>query len=260
MIVREKYTASVIGAGNLAYSLVPALQNTDVIVKSIVSRDGDNANSLGSKYGVESNILRDNLELKSQLIFLTVSDDYIEEVANRLTIAPTQVLIHTSGSTELIALKKFGEHYGVLYPLQSFTKDRLVDFSRIPVCVEASDVETLNILQDIAGMLSSRVMILSSKQRKQLHLAGVFVSNFTNHMYNIGQWLLEKEKLDFSLFYPLIDETSEKVKRMKPKEAQTGPAVRGNVKIMEEHKKMLKQEHELYELYKVISKSIKDFR
>lgn len=260
MIVREKYTASVVGAGNVAFSLIPALQKKDIIVENVVSRDEIKAKKFASRYETGFKVLDKDLSLSSQLIFLTVSDDHIEEVAVQLNVVDSQMLLHTSGSTDLKVLKQHALHSGVLYPLQSFTSQRLIDISRVPLCVEASDLKTLNILQDVAALLSSRFMIMSSKQRKQLHLAAVFVSNFTNHMYDIAHWLLEKEKIDFSLMYPLIEETTAKIKRIKPGEAQTGPALRDNKKIMEVHKKMLKSDHELSELYEAISKSIKDFR
>jgi len=260
VIVREKYTAAVVGAGNVAFSLIPALQKKDIIVENVVSRDEIKAKKMASRYETGFKILDNGLKLDSQMIFLTVSDDYIEDVAAKLNVADSQILIHTSGSTDLTILKQHAKHSGVLYPLQTFTNQRLIDISRVPTCVEASDLQTLNILQDVAALLSSKFMIMSSKQRKQLHLAAVFVSNFTNHMYDIAHWLLEKEKIDFSLMYPIIEETTEKIKHMNPGEAQTGPALRGNKKIMEVHKNMLKSDHELFDLYEALSKSIRDFR
>ncbi len=260
MIVREKYTASIVGAGNVAYSMIPALQNKDIIVEYVVSRDEIKAKKMASRYETGFKILNDGLKLDSQMIFLTVSDDHIEAAATKLNVEDSQILIHTSGSMDVTVLKQHAKHSGVLYPLQTFTIERLIDISRVPLCVEASDLQTLNILQDVAALLSSKSMIMSSKQRKQLHLAAVFVSNFTNHMYDIAHWLLEKEKIDFSLMYPMIEETTEKIKRMKPGEAQTGPAVRDNQKIMGVHKNMLKSDHDLFDLYEAISKSIRDFR
>lgn len=260
MIIRERYTATVIGAGNLAYSLIPALQKNDVVVKNVVTRDAVKGEMFNSQYNVPVKMLEKSLATDTHLVFLTISDDHIVETLNNLIINDSQVVIHTSGSSPITILKNHAKHYGVFYPLQTFTMGQLIEFARIPVCVEGSDVETLNILQDVAGMITSKVKILSAKQRKQLHLAAVFVSNFTNHMYDIGEWLMEKEKLDFSLLYPLIEETTDKIKRMKPHEAQTGPAKRGNKQTLDEHRKILKSESELALLYEIISNSISEFK
>lgn len=259
MIINEEYTASVVGAGNVAYSLIPALQKNGIIVKSIISRDWDKAQHYGSLFNISANQLEEGLKLESHLIFLTVSDDFIVDTAKQLKIDNNQIILHTSGNVQVGELKDISKYHGVFYPLQSFSGNRMIDFSRVPLCLEASDVLVLNLLQDIAERLSSKVMILSGKQRRQLHLAAVFVSNFTNHMFDIGNYLLEKEKLDFSLFYPLIEEITAKIREMTPKEAQTGPAYRKNKKILAEHKKMLATEQELTDLYDRISKSIIDF-
>lgn len=259
MIIREKYTSSVIGAGNLAYSLIPNLQKNNIIVKNIISRDLKKANEFADKFNINANLLESGMKLDAHIVFLAVSDDSIQKAAAFLNLDDSQILLHTSGSTQISVLKNHAQHFGVMYPLQTFTKGHILDFSCIPLFVEASDAEALNIVKDISGLLSSNVSILSGKQRKQLHMTAVFVSNFTNHMYNIGAYLMDKERLDFSLLYPLIEETTQKIKHMSPKEAQTGPAVRRNQTIIEEHKKMLRTDYGLADLYEAISNSIHDF-
>src|SRR5690606_18219747 len=94
-------------------------------------------------------------------------------------------------------------------------------------------------LEELAGSLSKRVFQCDSKQRLSLHTAAVFACNFTNHFYAIAADILNKHGLDFDLIRPLILETAQKVMENQPKEVQTGPAVRNDIRTMEKHLALL---------------------
>ena len=146
--------------------------------------------------------------------------------------------------------------YGVLYPMQTFSKQREVDFGQIPCFVESNSEEDVQLLKDIASALSEKVYEASSEQRKSLHLAAVFTCNFTNHMYVLAAELLKKYGLPFEAMLPLIDETARKVHELEPLAAQTGPAVRYDENVIDEHLRMLADEPQMLELYREISENI----
>jgi predicted short-subunit dehydrogenase-like oxidoreductase (DUF2520 family) len=147
-------------------------------------------------------------------------------------------------------------NYGVFYPLQSFSKYRNVDFSGIPICIEAHHAATLLKLQQLAQRLSSSVHQVNSEERKTLHLAAVFVNNFVNHFYTIGYEILQGKKLDFNLLKPLILETAVKIDSMNPMEAQTGPARRNDQAVINDQLNMLHDQPEFQKIYSFVSESI----
>jgi len=146
--------------------------------------------------------------------------------------------------------------YGVLYPMQTFSKAREVDFASVSFFVEANGEAELTVLKEMASSLSPKVYEATSAQRTYLHMAAVFACNFANHMYTLSAHLLEKHGLPFDAMLPLIDETARKVHGLHPQEAQTGPAVRRDENVMNKHLEMLAEEPELQELYRKISNSI----
>jgi predicted short-subunit dehydrogenase-like oxidoreductase (DUF2520 family) len=143
-----------------------------------------------------------------------------------------------------------------MYPVQTFTKDRQIDFKHIPFCIEGSDAATAKKILTLAKSVSQNVVKLNSHQRLKVHLAAVFANNFTNHLFTISEKILRKEKIPFDILHELIATTAVNVWNDSPSKAQTGPAMRGDKKIIEEHLKMLSGEKEIQELYKLITKSI----
>jgi len=148
------------------------------------------------------------------------------------------------------------KNYGVFYPLQTFSIQKAVDFRSVPICIEANSPENLIKLKALADIISEQVVSVDSTQRRQLHLAAVFVCNFVNHFYSIGEKLLQEQQLDYSLLKPLILETAQKAMQFSPPTVQTGPAVRGNATITDQHLKMLEQHPEWQQLYELISRDI----
>ncbi len=201
--------------------------------------------------------MSDNLaaiSTESDLILLCIPDDRIAEVAAELKHHPA-VIAHTSGNTSIKYLSQ-SKRYGVFYPLQTFSKEREVDMQDVPVCLEASNEETMKALQSLAELISESVYVMNSRQRKYLHLAAVMVSNFTNHLYGVAADFLADREIDFDLLKPLILETAKKAADMDPQNAQTGPARRGDRDTIEKHLRLLEGDEEIKALYSLISEQI----
>ena len=144
---------------------------------------------------------------------------------------------------------------GVFYPLQTFSKNREVNFNTIPICIEAKEEADLELLTNLGNSLSEKVVEIDSDERSKLHLAAVFVNNFVNHLYAIGDDILGNNELSFDLLHPLIEETASKVKTLSPSEVQTGPARRGDQKTIEKHLHLLTEGPES-ELYQQLTESL----
>ena len=245
-----------IGAGNVAHHLAPALLRAGMNLCQIYSRTLESARELGRKTGI--NYTSDTFVVypDGDIYIFCVSDDALLSVFKSLRINEEALILHTSGSVPLDIFKPYRQNYGVLYPLQTFSKTRNLDFGEIPLCIEAPDKEVLKTIGQIADKLSSKVYEISSEKRKKLHLAAVLANNFTNHLYHMAGKLLEKEDLDFNLLRPLIFETAHKVMQMIPENAQTGPARRGDTNILNLHKSMLKDNRDIQTLYVLLSQSI----
>ncbi|WP_437395633.1 Rossmann-like and DUF2520 domain-containing protein [Flagellimonas lutimaris] len=241
----------ILGTGNLAKHFYSAFSKADNV--DVVQVVGRNQKEL-QRFSKHSNISNDFDNITDADVYLiAVKDDAITEVSNYLA-NKKGIVVHTSGATDLNAIKS--KNRGVFYPLQTFTKGKTVDFGSIPICIEAEEKNSLETLRNLAKSISKNVHHIDSEQRKKLHLAAVFVNNFTNYLYSVGEELCLEEGLSFDLLKPLILETAEKVWTMSPKEAQTGPARRNDIKSMESHLKLLnKKEH--ITLYKLLSQAIK---
>lgn len=196
---------------------------------------------------------KDGNEEQIDIYIIAVSDDAIHIVSEQFKDS-NQLIVHTSGSVSMEALPK-EVRSGVFYPLQTFSKDRKVDFKTIPICIEASENNDLELLRRLAASISDSVYKISSEQRKSLHLAAVFINNFTNHLYHIGSEICEINRVPFEVLKPLLLETAKKAVELSPINAQTGPAVRNDSKTIEKQLDQLKNENQR-SIYKVLTKSI----
>lgn len=244
-----------IGSGNVATHLGEALVGAGVVVTQVWSRTVDNAQLLAGKIGSEAvsdlALIRDDADA---YIFSLV-DDALGQV---LELFPhkDKVLIHTAGSLSLDVLREYSAHCGVMYPLQTFSKSKSMSLSDVRILIEASDVGLLDRVRVLASRLSSRVSDASSEQRKYLHVAAVFACNFTNHLYSLAEDVLVQNGLDFNLVRPLILETAQKALLHSPHDVQTGPAVRGDQKIVDSHLELLNGDADLQKLYRDLSARI----
>ncbi len=254
------FSITFIGSGNLAWRLAPALDNTDYAVREVYSRSRKNAEALVSKlYEAEAKDSLDFSNSHSQIFILSVPDDAIEETSQQIILPDSATLIHTSGSKPLGSLGYAPTpHVGVLYPLQTFTKGRKVNLKEVPLFVEGEDSETEKILLKLAKSISNEVHVLSSEKRFMLHLSAVFSSNFTNHMLSIAETIMKQNQLDYGWLKPLIAETINKSLEIGPLKAQTGPARRGDLEVLDKHMESLKKDEPLQEIYRLISQHILD--
>ena len=253
-------SVSFIGSGNLAWHLAPALDNTDFAVKEVYSAHRKNAAALAERlYYAEVKSSLDFSASQSRLFIISVNDDAIQEVAQDIVLPPDSIIVHTSGSQPMSVLGYAGtDNIGVFYPLQTFSKTQRVDFKEIPILIESENADTEKVLMKMGKALSKKVYKVSSQHRRSLHIGAVFASNFTNHMITIAQEILEDKGLDLELLKPLIVETINKSLAIGPEKAQTGPAKRGDLEILDKHIEYLQYDEKLAEIYRVISQHILD--
>lgn len=266
-----------IGAGNLATHLGKALHAAGHDMVQVFSRTMQSAETLASLLDAEP--LTDIAQVRddADVYIFSVKDSALVQLVaqlcrheadglgedgavNALRKAKKgeheRVFLHTAGSMPMSVFKGMAQHYGVLYPMQTFSKQREVDFSIIPCFVEANDEFAQKQIEGLAREISGRVYQLSSEDRKYLHLSAVFACNFANHCYAISQELLEEHGIPFDVMLPLINETAAKVHEMKPKDAQTGPAVRYDENVIGKQSKLLENHPHFKKVYDSMSKSI----
>ncbi len=241
------------GSGNVASHLYKAFSASDQAeVIQVFARQKRKADFVSEK----TEVISDLEKLKSaDLYLLAVSDSGIAEIASDLKESGILVA-HTSGSTDISVLEKF-ENFGVFYPLQTFSKNRDLDYAEIPFCLEANSEANLKQLQKIAAMISKSVLEVDSEQRRALHLSAVFVNNFSNHMFSLGANICSDNELDYNILQPLIKETVSKLDELAPKDAQTGPAIRNDQETIEKHINALTGEQKL--VYQTLTDSIQKF-
>lgn len=245
-----------IGAGNLATHLGKALHAAGHDMVQVFSRTMQSAETLASLLDAEP--LTDMAQVRddADVYIFSVKDSALEQLISQLCGGEKKVFLHTAGSMPMSVFRGKALHYGVLYPMQTFSKQREVDFSIIPCFIEANDEFALKQIEGLAGQISHRVFQLSSEDRKYLHLSAVFACNFANHCYAASQELLQQHGIPFDVMLPLIDETAAKVHGMTPKEAQTGPAVRYDENVIGKQMQLLENQPYFQKIYDCMSKSI----
>lgn len=243
---------SLIGSGNLGKQLYlefirhPSIQLIQWMDRSAAS----SSTPEGVKLVASLNSLK-----KVDCYLLAVSDQSIEKVTSQLP--EDALVVHTSGGTGLNHISNHRRR-GVFYPLQSFSSERVIEFSNLPICIEASNNDDLKFLELLAIELQANPIKINFHQRKSLHLAAVLVNNFTNHLFTQAEQICKQNDLSFDLLKPLIHETVNKLDDLKPKEAQTGPAVRGDQKTIEAHFEII-ENPELEKLYNLLTNTIKNY-
>lgn len=248
---------ALIGAGNVATCLGPRLKEAGHEITAVYSRTVESARALADRLGATyTTDLKDVPASDAAIVML--KDDALKELAPAISDSLNDtLLLHTAGSVSMDIWYTAGAmKYGVLYPMQTFSKTSVIDWSQVPLFIEGSSDQTLNSIRELALTVSPDVTVLSSEGRKKLHLAAVFTCNFSNHMYAIAEQLLAAEGVPFRVMLPLVRETARKVETMSPKDAQTGPAIRGDRKVIDEHLALLKDNPEYAQLYRLISTDI----
>ncbi|SHF97423.1 NADP oxidoreductase coenzyme F420-dependent [Mariniphaga anaerophila] len=247
-----------IGAGNLATRLSTRFQEKGFSIEQVYSRTEDSAKALADRLQTAYTTSPEDIISDADIYFVALKDSAFQEVLPKLDIQ-NKLLVHCSGSMPLSSLEAYSENIGVIYPLQTFSKKREVNFSEIPVFVEANSPENEKKLLQVAGAISEKATVLDSENRMYLHLSAVFACNFVNHFYTIAGELLKSKNISFDVLHPLILETSQKVQAMEPAFAQTGPAVRFDKNVIAKHLNVLREFPEFGNLYEIVSESIFKF-
>lgn len=240
----------IIGGGNVATHLAKAFSKADdVLLVQVYARNIKQIEHLKDVTSITNNI---ELLKEADVYIIAVSDDAISNVSSTIE-NKNSLVVHTSGSVAMQSLQNAGRK-GIFYLLQSFSKDKEVNFNEIPFCLEAENEQDSLLLETLAKTIGKKIYHINSEQRKRLHVAAVFVNNFTNHMYKIGADICNEYLVPFEILYPLIQETAEKITKLNPEAAQTGPAKRNDQKTIQNHLALLNTEQQ--EIYKLITKSI----
>lgn len=244
---------TIIGSGNVAEHLIRAFsQSPEIELLQILARNPEKLVNEIEKGKVISDY---KSLLDSDLYIIAVSDLAIAEVSQQLPFS-NKLVAHTSGTMPLDVLSPKNRR-AVFYPLQTFSKTKKIDFKEVPLCLETDSTEDLQIINSIGSAVSDNVYFINSEQRKSLHVAAVFVSNFSNHLYAIGNEICKQNDISFDILKPLIKETAAKIFELNPKEAQTGPAIRGDENTIQSHLKFL-ENSDYKNIYSLLTQSIQN--
>lgn len=245
---------TLVGTGTVSTHLLKVFSKADGVgVLQVIPSRGDTLSKVLNAAPRQNN--GDHKVEQPDIYIIAVNDDAISSVSEQFTKSK-RLIVHTSGSVSMDTLPT-GVRKGIFYPLQTFSKEKKVDFKTIPIGIEADKREDLELLRKLASSISESVYEISSKQRSSLHLAAVFVNNFTNHLFQIANEICDDNEVSFDILKPLITETVQKINSLSPIEAQTGPAKRNDDKTIEKHLKQLKSEiHK--DVYRILTKSIKE--
>ena len=241
----------IIGSGNVAYHLAKAFTEKQIPISQIFGRNETDLKAISNELKIPYST--DNLH-DAELYIISVNDSSIEEVSKK--IQKNDVLVaHTSGSVSRETL--CGTYRkSVFYPLQTFSKSKNLDYSKIPFFIDAENENDEEILKNLASKISKNVMLANDEKRKYIHLTAVFACNFVNHLYTRAKEISDSQGIPFDYFLPLIDETTQKIHELEPKLAQTGPAIRNDEKVLKLHESLLTDEEKL-KIYKTLNESIK---
>ncbi|MEI3788690.1 MULTISPECIES: Rossmann-like and DUF2520 domain-containing protein [unclassified Chryseobacterium] len=239
----------IIGSGNVAYHMAKAFSLKNIPLMQVFGRNGEELKKISGELNVpySTEQLQD-----ADLYIICVSDNSVENVSQLITKKDCLVA-HTSGSLPKEILKG-AYRKASFYPLQTFSKSKELDYEKIPLFIEAENEQDKQLLFEIASKISENVMESSHEKRKYIHLTAVFACNFVNHLFAKAKEISDSQEIPFNYFLPLIDETVQKIHEIEPKAAQTGPAVRNDVRILEIHEQLLKGES--LEIYKTMNHSI----
>jgi predicted short-subunit dehydrogenase-like oxidoreductase (DUF2520 family) len=240
----------ILGGGNVSFHLTNALlKSKNIEITQLYNRSIEKI----KPFEIFVPITNKFTDLKKADIYIiAISDNYISEFSSFLNFKD-KLVVHTSGAISIEDLKS-NSRKGVLYPLQTFSKNASINFAEIPICIEASTKKDEILLKKLAKSISKKTYLVNSAQRKSLHVAAVFVNNFVNHMYYLGNTICDEHKIPFEILFPLIKETASKIETLSPYEAQTGPAKRNDTKTIEEHLAMLTTNQQ--EIYSLLTNSI----
>lgn len=255
----KKLKIVLLGAGNVGFHLGNKLNEVGVEIIQVYSRKISKAKRLAKNIKCQAIQKIEDISTEANLYILAVPDSAIEKVAADLSqkISTPKLVVHTSGATPSTVLKPYFKNYGIFYPLQTFSIARKVDFENIPICVDSNLKKHRILLEKLGQHISQNVHQINDRERAILHVAAVFVNNFSNNLFTIGEKITSTENLPFDILKPLIKETVEKISHHSPSDMQTGPAKRGDHTTIELHLKYLENNFpEFIEVYQTMTRNI----
>lgn len=253
--MKFKNGISIIGSGNVAWHLTHLFSKNNIRINALISRNLKAVSKLAEPLNITYSSDIEHIPENSDLILICISDGAIIEMSKKL-VGKNRPIAHTAGSISLDVLSLYHSHSGVFYPFQSFTLGVPITGLEIPICIEASNSETTDLLRQLGATISNKIVCLNSAQRKNLHLSGVLVNNFANFLFAKAYDYLEKQNIDSGLLFPIIQQTARKIVNAHPGKLQTGPAARGATSVIEEHLVLLEGDKDLKEIYELISHKI----
>ncbi|MBR1688113.1 MAG: DUF2520 domain-containing protein [Prevotella sp.] len=246
-----------VGAGRVATQLAPALRQAGYDVVQVYSRTMQSAVQVAERVGAVAVDTLSQIVTDADVYIIAVKDAVLPQLLPQLCHGREGALfVHTAGSVPMEVFAGLAMRYGVMYPMQTFSKERPVDFRQTPLFIEGADAQSLTLIRQLAERLSANVREMSSAERRYLHLAAVFACNFVNHCYALSADILEAHGIPFSVMLPLIEETARKVHQLAPAQAQTGPAVRYDENIIEAQSRLLSDHPLMQDVYRLMSQSI----
>jgi predicted short-subunit dehydrogenase-like oxidoreductase (DUF2520 family) len=251
--VKSAATIVIIGSGNVATCFGKAFVEVGMNVMVVYSHQIDHAKNLAEQLNTKAVSSLNEIPTNADFYFLAVKDSVIKDVSEQIHVSG--IVIHFSGNTSIDILDKH-KNYGVIWPLQTLTKNFQPDFKSIPLCLEGNNETSLKSISELTSTISEKVVMMNSTQRKYAHLAAVIANNFSNRLFEISAQILKDHDLDFEILHPIILETASKIQHANPAEMQTGPAVREDIKTINEQMEMLNEYPEFRNMYEVLSKSI----
>ncbi len=254
------FRVALVGSGRLGGQLAVALEKAGHSVAEIYNPSEASASRLARK--LYNSHLVNSLDFSASpcnLFILAVPDAVIAQVASEIVLPDDAVVVHTSGATPMNVLEvTAAEHFGIFWPLQSFSNAREANFQQLPIIIEASDDFALETLNKLASSIGAEPVFMEESERKNLHLAAVFASNFTNHMLRAAEHVLSRDGITIDILQPLVMETMRKAFELGPELAQTGPAAREDYNTIEAQAEMLEGDNSLQRIYRLLSQDIID--
>lgn len=254
--MKRPFVINIIGSGNVARQLALAWLKKKIVIGKVWSQTFEHAEDLARLTESEAIVSPGAIFDNCNAVVISITDAALPQLARQIKSESRVPVFHTSGAQSMSVLSKISKEYGVIYPLQTFSKTREVELDHVPFFLEASSEYALQKAHFLAELLSDEIHEIDSNQRMHLHLAAIFVSNFTNLMYSVADEMLEDQKMSLEWLHPLMIETAAKATLTKPLAVQTGPARRGDIEIIEKHLSLLKENPEIAAIYKLLSEEI----
>jgi predicted short-subunit dehydrogenase-like oxidoreductase (DUF2520 family) len=244
----------IIGSGNVATVLGTRILHAEHEIIEVISKNETHAKTLADELHCDYSNNFVNISDHADIYIIAVSDNALTDMSIQLQFQ-NKIAVHTAGSVSKNILQNVSKNFGVLYPLQTLRKELKADLE-IPILIDGNTGETLAAIEDFAKTISDSVQTADDSTRSQLHVAATIVNNFSNHLFALAENYCDKQKIDFKLLIPLIEETAKRTEQFSPSQMQTGPAIRRDMETIQSHLQLLDNFPELKKIYELFTESI----